>query len=157
LVEGVVALGVDKAGVPQQIEGIALGEEVTPQVPAGGITDLQLPDQSGVMESTLFQIPSRLWAVIELLLIESGSLPQHGGGVRPRALLFEVGEALAEGEVLGQLHKANQIAALTATMAVKEILAGIDIKGRPSLQVQGTESHELVASTHWAGDPILAS
>src|SRR5262249_39507538 len=44
LIEGVVALGVDEAGALQEIEGIALGEEVTPQASAGGITDLQLFD-----------------------------------------------------------------------------------------------------------------
>jgi hypothetical protein len=42
-------------------------------------------------------------------------------------------------------------------MAVKEILAGIDIKGRPSLGVQGTESHELGALTRALADPILLS
>jgi hypothetical protein len=49
----------------------------------------------------LFQILTRLRVVIELLLVESGSLLQHGGGVCSSALLFEVGEALAEGQVLG--------------------------------------------------------
>lgn len=80
LIEGVVALGVEEASAPQQIEGIALGEEVTPQASAGSITDLQLPDQGRVAHSALFQIPLCLRVVIELLLIESRSLPQHGGG-----------------------------------------------------------------------------
>ena len=101
LIEGVVALGVDEAGALQEIEGIALGEEVTPQASAGGITDLQLFDQGGVMQSALFQIPPCLRVAIELPLIESGSLPQSGSRVCRRALLFKVGEALAEGQVLG--------------------------------------------------------
>ncbi len=42
-------------------------------------------------------------------------------------------------------------------MAVKEILAGVDIEGRPSLRVQGTESHELGALTRWPAGPILLS
>ena len=42
-------------------------------------------------------------------------------------------------------------------MAVEEILAGIDIEGRPSLGVQGTESHELGALTRWPAGPILLS
>ena len=74
-----------------------MGEEVTPQAPARGITDLQLPDQGRVVQSALFQIPPCLRVVIELPLIERGSKPQHGGGVCQSALLFEVGEALAEG------------------------------------------------------------
>jgi hypothetical protein len=96
-----VALRVDEADAPQQIEGVALGEEVPPQTPTGGITDLQLSDQGGVVHSPLFQIPSCLRVAIELLLIESGSLPQHGGGICHNALPFEIGEALAEGAVLG--------------------------------------------------------
>jgi hypothetical protein len=101
LIEGIVALRVDEAGAPQQIERIALGEEVTPQAPAGSITDLQLSDQGRVAHSALFQIPLCLRVVIELLLIESRSLPQQGIGVRQSALLFKEGEALAEGKVLG--------------------------------------------------------
>jgi len=37
LIEGVVALGVDEAGAPQQLARVALGHEITPQAPAGGI------------------------------------------------------------------------------------------------------------------------
>jgi hypothetical protein len=44
---------------------------------------------------------------------------------------------------------------LAAAVAVEEILAGIDIEGRPSLEVQGTESHELGALTRGPADPIL--
>ena len=40
-------------------------------------------------------------------------------------------------------------------MAVKEILAGVDIEGRSSLGVQGTESNELEAMTRRPGGPIL--
>ena len=96
-----MALGVDEAGALQEIEGIALGEEVTPQASAGGITDLQLFDQSGVMQSALFQILPCLRVAIESPLIESGSLPQQGSGVWRSAGLFKVGETLAEGQVLG--------------------------------------------------------
>ena len=78
-----------------------MGEEVTAHASARGITDLQLFDQGGVMQSALFQIPPCLRIAIELPLIESGSLPQQGGGVWRRAVLFKVGEALAEGQVLG--------------------------------------------------------
>src|SRR5271157_2992971 len=42
-------------------------------------------------------------------------------------------------------------------MAVKEVLASVDIEGRPSLRVQGTESHELGAPTRWPASPILLS
>ena len=97
LVEGIMALGIDEPGALQPIEGIALGEEVTPQASPWGITDLQFLNQGGVAQSALFQILAGLWVVIELLSIESRSLLQHSGSVRQRALLFEVSEALAEG------------------------------------------------------------
>src|SRR5256885_9347799 len=76
LIEGVVTLGIDDTGAPQQVEGMALGEEVAPQASAWGITDLQFPDQGGVAQSALFQIPPCLRVAIELPLIERGSLPQ---------------------------------------------------------------------------------
>jgi hypothetical protein len=48
-----------------------------------------------------------------------------------------------------------RITALTATIAVKEVLAGVDIEGRSGLGVQRTESHKLAAATHRLGGPIL--
>src|SRR5271157_2367496 len=158
LVEGVVALGVDEAGAPQEIEGIALGEEVTPQAPARRITDLQFPDQGGVAQSALLQIPLCLRVALELLLVESGRPREHGGRVSGRsALLLEIGQALAKRQVLRQLDEANEIAALAAAVAVEEILAGVDIEGRPGLWVQRTESNEFEAVTRRPGGPILLS
>jgi hypothetical protein len=56
-------------------------------------------------------------------------LLQHGGRVScKRTLLLEVSETLAEGKMTGQLDKANEIAALTATVTVKEIFAGVDVE-----------------------------
>jgi len=43
----------------------------------------------------------------------------------------------------GQLDKANQIAALSATVTIENILAGVDIERGPSLLVKRTESEEL--------------
>ena len=64
---------------------------------------------------------------------------------------------MTERQIEEELDKANQIAALAAAVAVKQILICIDIKGRPSLWVQGTESHELEPLTRWPTDPILLS
>jgi len=55
----------------------------------------------------------------------------------------------------GQLDKAKEIAALAATVTVKEILAGVDIERRSGFWMQGTESDELVAVSGGPGDPIL--
>src|SRR5438034_4846667 len=126
------------------------------QAPAGGITDPQFFDQDGIAQSALLEIAPCLGVVIELLLIESGDLLQHGGRVSCKStLLLEVSETLAEGQMTGQLDKANQIAALTATVTVKEIFAGVDIERRSGFRVQRTESDELGAVSGGPGDPIL--
>jgi hypothetical protein len=70
-------------------------------------------------------------------------------------LLFDVGEALAEGQMAGQLDKANEIASLAATVTVKKIFASVDIERRSGFRVQGTESDELGAVSGGPGDPIL--
>ena len=97
------------------------------------------------MQSALVEITHRLGIMIELLLIESGSLLEHDSSrvVCSSGLLLQVGEALAEGQMAGQLDKANQIAALAAAVAIEEILAGVDIERRPGFGVQRTEPDKL--------------
>ena len=71
-------------------------------------------------------------------------------------MLLEVGEALAERQMAGQLDKANQIATLAAAVAVEEIFARVDVERRPSFPVQRTETDELGgAVTCRAGVPVL--
>ena len=126
------------------------------QAPAGGITDPQFFDQDGIAQSSLLEIAPCLGVAIELLLIESGGLLQRGGRVScKRVLLLEVGETLAEGKMTGQLDKAKEIAALAATVTVKEIFAGVDIERRAGFRMKGTESDELGAESDRSGDPML--
>ena len=155
-VEGVAALRVEQTETPQEIERIALRREMTAQARAGGVADPLLFDRGGIVQSALPKIAQCLGVAIELLLIESGGLFEHGGRVGWRsALLLEVSKALAEGQMAGQLDKAQEIAALAAAVTVKEIFAGVDIKRRPGFRVQRTESDELGAVTGRAGGPIL--
>ncbi len=126
------------------------------QAPAGGITDPQFFDQDGIAQSSLLEIAPCLGVAIELLLIESGGLLQHGGRVScKRTLLLEVSETLAEGQMTGQLDKAKEIAALTATVTVEEIFAGVDIERRAGFRMQGTKSDELGAVSGGPGGPML--
>jgi hypothetical protein len=74
-----------------------------------------------------------------LLLIKRGGLLERGGR---STVLLEVSEALAERQLAGQLDKAQEIAALAATVTVEEIFAGVDIEGRTGFRVQGTEADE---------------
>jgi len=54
---------------------------MTAQTPAGGITDPKFLDQDRIVEATLVEIAQCLGVVIELLLIESGSLRKYGARV----------------------------------------------------------------------------
>ena len=96
-VEGVAALWVEQAETLQEIARIALSREMSAQAPAGGITDPQFFDQDGIAQSSLLEIAPCLGVAIELLLIESGGLLQHGGRVSCKsALLVEISKTLAE-------------------------------------------------------------
>jgi hypothetical protein len=50
-------------------------------------------------------------------------------------LLLEIGDALAEGQIPGQLDQADQVAATAATVAVEQILVGIDVERRAGFRV----------------------
>ena len=130
-VEGIVALRIEQAETLQEIARISLSSEMPTQAPTRGITDAQFFDQGGIVQSALLQIAQRLRVAIELLLIEGGGSLEHISRVGGRSiLLLEVGEAFAERQMTRQLDKAKEIAALAATMTVKEIFAGVDIERR---------------------------
>ena len=92
----------------------------------------------------------------ELLLIENRGLLEHGERVGwNSALLLEVSNTLAKGQMTGQLDKANEIATLAATVTVEEIFASVDIERRPGFRMQRTESNELGAESDRPGGPTL--
>lgn len=106
------------------------------QAPTRGVADAQLLDRTRIMQSTLFQILPCLGVAMELLLIEDGNLLEHRRRIDWSSLvLLQVGEALVEGQPTRQLDKTQQIAALTATVAVEEIFASVDIEGGAGLWV----------------------
>ena len=91
---------------------------------------------------------------VELQLIESGCWLHHPAIVSGSNLLLEKGETLAEGEMLGQFDKTNQVAALATAVTVEQILAGVDIEGRTRVAVQGTEPNELLLACSGASFPV---
>ena len=130
--------------------------EMSAQVAAGGIANPEVLDQGGIVQSALLQIVQSLREAIELLLIESGGLLQHGGRVGWRStLLLEISEALAKGQMAGQLDKAHEIATLAAAVTVEEIFVGVDIERGLGFLVQRTEADELGAVTGRPAIPIL--
>src|ERR1039458_9017908 len=156
LIESVGAVHVEQSGLPQQTEGITLCGEMMAENPAGGVTDLKVPDQGGIMQPALVEIEHRFGVLIELLLIESRSLLEHVGGAGLwSGLRVQAREALAEGQSAGQLHKANQIAAPAAAVAVENILARVDIERRPGLLVQWTESDDLGSARRMTSPVML--
>ena len=83
----------------------------------------------------------------------SGSLEQLGLGGDNHVLL-QVGDGFAEGEMLGKLHKANQVPAALTAVAVEQILTGIDIERRTGVRVQRAQSHELLSRADAVRGPI---
>jgi len=131
-VESVAAWWVEQAETLQEIARIALRREMPAQAPTRGITDAQFFDQGRIAQSSLLKITPCLGVAIQLLLIEGSGLLEYISRVSGRsALLLEVSDTLAKRQMTGQLDKANEIAALAATVTVEEILAGIDIERRP--------------------------
>lgn len=57
VIEGIAALRVEEADAPQQLKRVALGQQMTPQVSAGGIADPEFLDQAGIKQSALLKIP----------------------------------------------------------------------------------------------------
>lgn len=104
----------------------------------------------------MLKITPCLRVAFELLLIESGGSLEHGGRIGWKsALLLEVSETLAKGQMTGQLDKANEIATLAATVTVEEIFASVDIERRPGFRMQWAESNELGPESDRPGGPTL--
>src|SRR5665213_1653874 len=156
LIESVGAVRVEQSGLPQQIEGKTLCSEMTAENPAGSVTDLKVPDQAGIMQPALVEIEHRFGVLNELLLIESRSLFEHvDGAALWSGLHVQAREALAERQPVGQLHKANQIAAPAAAVAVENVLVRVDIERGPGLLVQWTESDDLGSARRMTSPVML--
>jgi hypothetical protein len=102
LIESVGSVHVEQANLPQKIKGIALCREMTAQTSAGGVTDLEFPDQGAIIQPALVEIAECLGVVIQLLLIESSYLLKHLGRVGFwTGLWIKACEALAERQSAG--------------------------------------------------------
>src|SRR5260370_36201308 len=91
---------------------------------------------------------------VELHLVKGGGSGEQLGLRGQSEVLLQTDEALAEGEVLGKLHKADQVTAALTAVTVEQILAGIDIERRPGIPVQRAESHELLSCGDAATGPV---
>jgi hypothetical protein len=89
------------------------------------------------------------------LRLEKGGGSREQLGLRGQSdVLLETGEAFAKREVLGKLHKADQVTATMTAVTVEQILAGIDIERRPGIPVQRAESHKLLSRGEATTGPV---
>src|SRR5260370_8301825 len=80
---------------------------------------------------------------VELHLVKGGGSGEQLGLRGQSEVLLQTDEALAAGEVLGKLHKADQVTAALTAVTIEQILAGIPIERSPRIRVQRAEPHAL--------------
>src|SRR5580658_9804494 len=152
--EGILTLLADQADLQETFQGIAEGAEMRAQVSAARIANAKFLDHGGIVESTLCQVVNAFGMAVQFELIKTGAMfEQLGCGCE---FLQQVGDALAEGEMLRKLHQANQVAASAAAVAVEQILARVDVEGRMGFLMQGAESDELGASAGAVSGPLVS-
>ena len=115
--ERVATLGGDEAAFEQLIEAIAVVRQVAAQNTTGCVANAEFLNEGGIAQSTFLEILHGFRMAVELELVKGGGLFQHVGIDRRRELLLEIGDALAEGQIPGQLDQADQVAATAATVA----------------------------------------
>jgi hypothetical protein len=151
--EGILTLLADQPGLQEKLQGIAEVAEMRAQVSTARIANAEFLDQGGIVYPTLRQVVNAFGMAVQFELIKTGGVfEQLGCGCE---LLPQVGDTLAEGEMLRKLHQANQVPAAAAAMAVEQILARVDIEGRMGFLMQGTESDELGASAGAVSGPVV--
>src|SRR5215467_16082929 len=96
------------------------------QVTAARVSNAEFFDQSSIVYATLGQILNAFWIAMQFELIKGGGvLEQLRAG---RQFLLQVGEALAKREMLGKLNEANEVASLSAPVAIEQVLARVDVE-----------------------------
>jgi hypothetical protein len=105
---------------------------VAPYRTSRGISDAQLVNEFGIMQTSVVEIVQSFAVPIELALVKTNSFPKSVifGRLRHGELLAYVRESSMEREIEGKLDKANEVAATATTVAVKDIFGCIDVEGR---------------------------
>ena len=102
--------------------------QVSSQASPRGTTDAEFLDQVGIPQAPLVEVLDRFPVAVELELVEGGGLVQQLGLAAEEYLLFQMSDGLLEAEAEIQLHKANKVAAASATVAVEQVFASIDVE-----------------------------
>ena len=157
-IEGILAL-MDEPELQQEIGRITQPGHVAIEHSSGGVSDRELFDQFGIMHATAVKVIQCLGMAAELLLIKVDSFSKSF--ILPRLgqaeLLFQVNKSFTKREIQRKLDEANEVAATAAAVAVEDILGGIDVEGRVSFRMQGTQADELLMSADGSCRPVMAS
>jgi len=103
---------------------------VAAQVTTGGIANTQALNEVGIVQAPLMEVLECLTVARKLGPIESYRLLQDFG-LRGRGgfeFLSKARDGLRKGKIKIQLGKANEVAALSATVAEEEILGSVNIE-----------------------------
>lgn len=110
-------------------------------------------DQGGIAQSALRQVVNAFGMAVQFELIKTGGVFEK---LRYGCeFLQQVGDTLAEGEMLRKLHETNQVTASATAVAVEQILARVDVEGGMGFLMQGTESDELGARAGAVSGPVV--
>ena len=71
--------------------------------------------------------------------------------------LLEMSDGFRKGEMLRQLDEAKQVAALATAVAVEDVFGRIDVEGRMSFSMQGTQADVFGMSADRPRPPVLPS
>ena len=93
---------------------------------------------------------------MELEPTEGHRLTQQFGNGSGCQTLFQMRHTLVEGQIEVKLNKPDQITPAATPMAVKQVLVGVDIKGRTGIPMQGTQPNEFLGSASAMGSPVVS-
>lgn len=111
--------------------------------------------RDGIVQSAVFQIARRFRMAMELRLIEGGRLVQQLRSGRWHQLLLEMRDSLTKRQMEEEFDKTNQVATAATAVAVEQILADIDVKGRTGLLVEGTQPDKLMPRAGTRRPPVV--
>src|SRR5258708_1526870 len=116
---------------------------MTPQSSAGCIADAEFLDEVVVAQAPPNQILYCFRMAMQCELVKSGGAFQKVGIRSGRQFLPQMRQALLERQMQRELDEANQVATPPAAMAIKDVLAGVDVEGGMRFPVQGAQPHKL--------------
>jgi hypothetical protein len=147
------ALRSNQARIEQTFQGVAEGLQVRAQVAAAGIANTEFLDEPGIMHTAPGQIIHAFAMAMQLELVEAGGMSEQ---LRSGSEFFrKVRDTLAEGKMVREFDKADEIATAPTAVTVEQVFLRVDVEGGMSVVMQRTESRELGAGTDPMPSPVV--